>query len=206
MTVLLHDWPNLTPRCFCTDPFNFTDKHATWPDIPLQDIEDCAIRGDTSLRIFDHVVDIIRVAPDIAMADYKGTTVQHASLEYNEKHVLGQGGYATVYKGVYKGREAAIKKLHMTSEMNPKERSEKFREFRDEIILHQKLRHPCIVELFCICVDPFCVTMEYIPLGDLHTHLHELSNPIEWMLMLKLATDIARGVQYLHGKSIIRIT
>lgn len=87
----------------------------------------------------------------------------------------------------------------MTAEMTPKERSEKFCEFRDEITLHQKLRHPCIVELFCICIDPFCVAMEYIPLGDLHTYLHNLANPMSWMVMLKISTDIAKGVQYLHS-------
>lgn len=66
----------------------------------MQDVEDCAIRGEGSIKIHDHVVEIIRVAPDIAMADYKGTFVQHKNLEYDENQVLGAGKSAGCRAGL----------------------------------------------------------------------------------------------------------
>jgi hypothetical protein len=74
-----------------------TTRNHPKQEIPLQDIEDCAIRGETVIVIGSHVVDIVRVAPDIAMADYKGTFIEHAVLEYDPEHVLGSGKYFSIF-------------------------------------------------------------------------------------------------------------
>lgn len=64
----------------------------------------------------------------------------------------------------------------------------------------KRLEHPSIVKLLGICTQPFSIILEYIPFGDLHTHIHDLEKEMSWLMVLRFALDIALGLKYLHCK------
>jgi len=60
------------------------------------------------------------------------------------------------------------------------------------------LKHPNIVSLKGFCFEPYTIIMEYMDLGSLTSFLYR-KKKIEWNVQLKLALDIARGMEFLHG-------
>lgn len=76
---------------------------------------------------------------------------------------------------------------------------------------YSSLRHRNIVRLYGFCLSPNCIVMECIPHGPLSTFLLSRSNnsndnssvnsmgDLSWEMRLKIATDIAEGMSYLHS-------
>lgn len=63
------------------------------------------------------------------------------------------------------------------------------------------LRHPNVLSLLGIMLDPLRMVLEYAPLGDLYQHLHNaaLSDAeFSWPLRIRIARDVAKGIRYLH--------
>jgi serine/threonine protein kinase len=120
-------------------------------------------------------------------------------------NIIGQGASAVVYQGVYKGSVVAIKKLKvsdpegsdMLSDVNV---SSAFREFRRECWIMTGLEHPNIVGLKGLCMDPLCLVTEYLPHGNLFDFLHS-DVTFDWTLRLKIAMDIAAGMEFLHSST-----
>ncbi|KAI4370996.1 hypothetical protein MLD38_019277 [Melastoma candidum] len=76
---------------------------------------------------------------------------------------------------------------------------EKVRAFRDELALLQKIRHPNVVQFLGAVTQssPMMIVMEYLPKGDLREYLNR-KGALKPSLAVKLALDIARGMNYLH--------
>jgi ankyrin repeat protein len=108
---------------------------------------------------------------------------------------IGRGGCGEVSKAVWRGTEVAVKKLY-TQRMKDKD----LKEFRAEIQMMSKLRHPNVVLFMGACTNPpnLCIVTEYLPRGSLWHILHDRSVNISWKLIIKMATDAARGMYYLH--------
>jgi serine/threonine protein kinase len=105
---------------------------------------------------------------------------------------LGVGAHGCVFLGEYRGRTVAVKKFKEL-EMTQKE------------VKHlQMLRHPNIVQFIGVCINPpvFALVMEYCT-ESLYDLIHKSERRITPRLVLLYATHVARGMQYLHEKSII---
>ncbi|KAH7429069.1 hypothetical protein KP509_09G029200 [Ceratopteris richardii] len=68
------------------------------------------------------------------------------------------------------------------------------------------LHHPNLVSLIGYCADgdQRLLVYEYMPLGSLEDHLHDLPpdrEPLGWNLRMKIAAGAARGLEYLHDKA-----
>lgn len=69
-----------------------------------------------------------------------------------------------------------------------------------------KVNHGSLVKLEGFCIDPedgSCyLVYEYIENGSLYTWLHENNNEkkekLDWRTRLRIATDVANGLQYMH--------
>ncbi len=78
-------------------------------------------------------------------------------------------------------------------------------EFRKETALLRQLEHPNILILVGIITTPrLAIVTEFMTRGSLHGILKSSGyKDIHWESKVKMGLDMARGMQYLHGKSIM---
>ncbi|GJN19686.1 hypothetical protein PR202_gb06987 [Eleusine coracana subsp. coracana] len=123
------------------------------------------------------------------------TKKQIKSITHNYNNVLGKGGFSVVYEGrLDDGRPVAVKKYNFPS---------KKKEFTKEVIIQSQFSHRNIVRLLGCCVEadaPILVT-EFVPNGNLSDILHNLnahSVPLSLNTRLKIASDVAEALVYMH--------
>ncbi|KQJ95935.1 probable receptor-like protein kinase At1g80640 isoform X1 [Brachypodium distachyon] len=130
----------------------------------------------------------------IAMMDF--SVLETATGKFNEKHILGKGGFGCVYRASLDGGVvAAVKKLNCC-------RQEIETEFENELDFLGKIQHPNVISVlgYCIHEDTRLLVYELMQNGSLETQLHGSSNgsALSWHIRLKIALDAARGLEHLH--------
>ncbi|KAE8725381.1 Serine/threonine-protein kinase PBS1 [Hibiscus syriacus] len=80
------------------------------------------------------------------------------------------------------------------------------REFLVEVLMLSLLHHPNLVNLIGYCADgdQRLLVYEFMPLGSLEDHLHDLppdKEPLDWNIRMKIAAGAAKGLEYLHDKA-----
>ncbi|MBX9754292.1 MAG: protein kinase, partial [Pseudomonadaceae bacterium] len=119
--------------------------------------------------------------------------------EEEEQHeILGSGGAATVFRGVWQDKQVAVKRIHLASMRE--EDDPDLQSFRTEIKILAGLDHLNIVKLYGISLIPsdppeVALILEFMDRGDLAS---ALANQLPLALALQIAIDIARGCRYLH--------
>lgn len=134
---------------------------------------------------------------------------------------LGVGQFSTVYKGEWRFIDVAIKQrsLENFKDKESKRKIEKGlgiekglengleceleNEFEREFQSISRLNSPNIVQFYGYCLKPqFCLVMEYLPGGSLFQLLHS-NTVLSWEMRLRMATDIALGLVFLHQENIV---
>ncbi|XP_048324326.1 probable serine/threonine-protein kinase PBL5 isoform X1 [Ziziphus jujuba] len=113
---------------------------------------------------------------------------------------LGEGGFGKVYKGYLEriNQVVAIKQLDRNGHQG-------HREFVVEVSTLSLADHPNLVKLigFCTEGDQKLLVYEYMPLGSLENHLHDIipgRKVLDWNTRMKIAAGAAKGLEYLHDK------
>ncbi|RVX13710.1 Serine/threonine-protein kinase PBL27 [Vitis vinifera] len=80
------------------------------------------------------------------------------------------------------------------------------REFLVEVLMLSLLHHPNLVNLIGYCADgdQRLLVYEYMALGSLEDHLHDLppdKKRLDWNTRMKIAAGAAKGLEYLHDKA-----
>ncbi|KAL0814498.1 hypothetical protein Bca101_070941 [Brassica carinata] len=117
-------------------------------------------------------------------------------------HVLGKGGFGTVYKGKLPdgGVDIAVKIL--------KEGKGTGEEFINEVASMSRTSHVNIVSLlgFCYERNKRAIVYEFMPNGSLDKFISEnMSTKIEWERLYDIALGVSRGLEYLHNRCVSRI-
>ncbi|KAG0470280.1 hypothetical protein HPP92_016980 [Vanilla planifolia] len=131
--------------------------------------------------------------------------MEEATVSFNEKNLIGKGGFGRVYKGTLRnGEVVAIKKM----DLPPSKQADGEREFRVEVDLLSRLNHPNLVTLIGYCADgkPRFLVYEFMSRGNLQDALNGSNNvTLEWPVRLRVALGAARGLAYLHSTSAIGV-
>ncbi|KAL6646529.1 hypothetical protein ACP70R_018137 [Stipagrostis hirtigluma subsp. patula] len=130
----------------------------------------------------------------VAMVDF--SVLESATGKFDEKNILGKGGFGCVYRACLdRSGVAAVKKLNCC-------REEVEKEFENELDFLGNIRHPNVISLlgYCIHEDTRLIVYELMQNGSLETQLHGPSrgSALTWHIRLKIALDAARGLEHLH--------
>ncbi|XP_039122203.1 dual specificity protein kinase shkE-like [Dioscorea cayenensis subsp. rotundata] len=108
---------------------------------------------------------------------------------------IGEGSYAVVYRGIWNGSDVAIK-VYLGKDY----REELLLEYKKEIAIMKRLRHPNVL-LFMGAVyspDKLAIVTELLARGSLFRALHKNTQTLDFRRRLRMALDVARGMNYLH--------
>uniref|UniRef100_A0A0E0AN15 Uncharacterized protein n=1 Tax=Oryza glumipatula TaxID=40148 RepID=A0A0E0AN15_9ORYZ len=131
------------------------------------------------------------------------STLQSATSNFDESNRLGEGGFGVVFKGVFPdGQEVAVKRLSNCSNQG-------LGQLKNELSLVAKLQHKNLVRLIGVCLEEGekVLVYEYMPNKSLDTVLFdpEKSKQLDWGKRYNILYGIARGLQYLHEHSQLKI-
>ncbi|KAL3734486.1 hypothetical protein ACJRO7_023783 [Eucalyptus globulus] len=132
-----------------------------------------------------------------------------ATNNYDADNKLGEGGFASVYKGridgdvlvaVKKPRDVLVRKTKDTSKDMSLDTHD---EFLHEIGIISQVNHKNLVKLLGICLEtkvPLLV-YEFIPNGTLYHHIHDKRSTVLrlWKNCLRIALETALALEYLHS-------
>lgn len=154
--------------------------------IPLNPI----MVGFNSLRM-------VNKKSSVAIFDYQ--SLEAATNNFHESNLLGEGGSGRIYKACFDEKFlAAVKRIDGC-------RLEAEVEFENEVYWLSKIRHQNIVKLlgYCIYGELRFLVYEMMEKESLEAQLHGPSkgSALTWHLRMKIAVDVARGLEYLHEQS-----
>ncbi|BAS77439.1 Os02g0194400 [Oryza sativa Japonica Group] len=146
-----------------------------------------------------------REPPSINLATFEHAPVRvtvdeimRATGNFDGMHVVGDGGFGTVYRAELPGgRRVAVKRLHGVGRRFQGGE----REFRAEMETVGKVRHPNLVPLlgYCAAGDERFLVYEYMEHGSLEDRLRGGGGAaLGWPERLTICGGAARGLAFLH--------
>ncbi|XP_022989772.1 wall-associated receptor kinase 3-like [Cucurbita maxima] len=129
--------------------------------------------------------------------------LEKATNNYAQDTIAGKGGYGTVFKGVLDdGLTIAIKKSKFMDESQTSQ-------FINEVIVLSQINHRNVVKLLGCCLEtqvPLLV-YEFVTNGTLFDHIHDTTKhvPLSWEARLRIASETAGVISYLHSSASIPI-
>ncbi|KAK6119166.1 hypothetical protein DH2020_047098 [Rehmannia glutinosa] len=123
--------------------------------------------------------------------------IEPAELDFSSSNLIGKGSFGEILKACWRGTPVAVKRILP----NLSDDKLVIQDFRHEVNLLVKLRHPNIVQFLGAATErkPLMLITEYLRGGDLHQHLKG-KGALNPSTAISFALDIARGMAYLHSE------
>ncbi|KAF8772565.1 hypothetical protein HU200_005523 [Digitaria exilis] len=161
-------------------------------DNALEHEKDSVQAPQEAERISDRSTGTESARSEIALDDVAEFEIQWEDL------TLGERSFGEVYRGEWHGTEVAVKKF-LQQDIS----SDALEEFRTEVGIMRRLRHPNVV-LFMGAVTRvphLSIVTEFLPRGSLFRLIHRPNNQLDERRRLRMALDVARGMNYLHNST-----
>ncbi|KAK7388178.1 hypothetical protein VNO78_22987 [Psophocarpus tetragonolobus] len=130
-------------------------------------------------------------------------TLRRATKNFHPRNLLGSGGFGPVYQGkLTDGRLIAVKTLSL----DKSQQGEK--EFLAEVRMITSIQHKNLVRLLGCCTDgpQRILVYEYMKNRSLDLIIYGKSDQfLKWSIRFQIIIGVARGLQYLHEDSHLRI-
>lgn len=130
-------------------------------------------------------------------------TLRRATKNFHPRNLLGSGGFGPVYQGkLADGRLIAVKTLSL----DKSQQGEK--EFLAEVRMITSIQHKNLVRLLGCCTDgpQRILVYEYMKNRSLDLIIYGKSEQfLNWSTRFQIILGVARGLQYLHEDSHLRI-
>ncbi|XAR62875.1 Non-specific serine/threonine protein kinase [Bertholletia excelsa] len=123
--------------------------------------------------------------------------LNEATNNFSASHVVGQGGYGTVYKGTLaNGMVVAIKRSNVVDRGQ-------IEQFVNEVVVLSQIKHPNVVKLLGCCLEtavPLLV-YEFITNNTLFHHIHNegFESSMPWDMRLRIAAETAGALAHMHS-------
>ncbi|KAH7577429.1 hypothetical protein JRO89_XS01G0249800 [Xanthoceras sorbifolium] len=139
----------------------------------------------------DHRASIVMFHGDLP---YSSKDIIKKLETLNEEHIIGCGGFGTVYKlAMDDGNVFALKRI-----VKLNEGFDRF--FERELEILGSIKHRYLVNLRGYCNSPTSKLLiyDFLPGGSLDEALHERSEQLDWDARLNIIMGAAKGLAYLH--------
>jgi len=163
---------------------------AFYPKESLDDSSSSDSNNNYTQRLLSSSSYLRQLNDDIDLWDVKMSEINIVN------DVVAVGGQASVSFGMWRNTAVVVKRFFEVQD---------FEAFQRETEVHRRLRHPNVVMLLGICSNPPAMVLELMHRGSLNDVLvsPKYSSQVDVALAIRIATDIARGMIYLHSLSII---
>ncbi|EDR22739.1 protein serine/threonine kinase, putative [Entamoeba dispar SAW760] len=120
--------------------------------------------------------------------------------ELKEEKKLGEGSFGIVYLGDFRGNKVAIKKMKISLD-----EEKQMEEFEKEVTMLDKFRNEYVIHFYgaVFIHNKICMVTEFAKYGSLSDLMHKHEKRIENNMIIKLLSDAAHGIQYLHQNGIL---
>ncbi|KAH0847123.1 hypothetical protein HID58_091783 [Brassica napus] len=128
---------------------------------------------------------------------YEYQLLESGTNKFSDGNVLSRGGRGCLYSACLDGKSSVtVKKLDVGGETDIE------KQFENEVDWLAKIKHQNIISLlgFSVYRQTRCIVYEMMQNGSLESRLNGPSqgSGLTWQLRMKIAVDIARGLEYLH--------
>nr|DAD47347.1 TPA_asm: hypothetical protein HUJ06_017284 [Nelumbo nucifera] len=134
------------------------------------------------------------------VSEFSFSEIEEATHNFDPSLKVGEGGYGSVFRGLLRHTQVAIKMLHSNS-------SQGRMEFQQEVNVLSRMRHPNLVTLIGTFPEAWSLIYEYLPNGSLEDRLTRRDNtpPLSWQTRTRIAAEVCSALVFLHSNTPQRI-
>ncbi|KAL9228915.1 hypothetical protein vseg_004445 [Gypsophila vaccaria] len=126
--------------------------------------------------------------------------IEEATNQFDPSQQLWECETRCTYRGVLSCTQVTVKIWRPEGMHGPED-------FRREVEILSKFRHPNVVTGMGVCPDACAFVYEYLPNGSLEERIRRNDNtpPLPWKTRIKIATELCSALIFLHSQAPLRV-
>ncbi|MFQ6664798.1 hypothetical protein Gotur_031786 [Gossypium turneri] len=160
--------------------------------------DDLRIEHENAIRVLKNLRKLVNSGdssfPGSQILEFSFIEINNATRDFDPSWKIGEGKYGSVYKGLLRHMNVAIKML-------PSYGSQSLLEFENEVEILSRIRHPNLVTIIGTCPESRSLVFEYLRNGSLEERLacKNKSPPLPWQTRIRIASEICSALIFLHS-------